>query len=1049
MFQQQKTERIRQYSDKIRQANSESAKKELFLVLLNDLFANDESTKSLINDMAMGAEKTVAKIPLPNRLKKGRADTQYANVIIEFEKNLQKTEKHAKEQLAEYLAGNWNSGQDYNFTLISTDCLVWKIYAPSYEELTKLEGDIALSDFELRETDSFTLTENNTNDFYFFLDRYLFKKEPQHATLELIQQDFGGSSKVFLNCMYQLREYYDEIKDEEEIKIAYDQWYRFLSIAYSEFDGSERVFLVHTYLSIFAKMLAYSILTNDDFIDDGEMKGILDGSIFDRLNIKNFTDNDFFFWVGKDHNRKALKKVFRTIAQQISTYDFTHVDEDILKGVYQELIDLDTRHALGEYYTPDWLCAKVTDAFDFKKDSKILDPSCGSGSFLRAAIDKLKRDYPDITAEELANNVSGIDIHPLSVQIAKTTILLAIGDKMKTVKKPVTLNVFLANTLLTPEGTLELFDEEFIVRIDEKRYSVATSVFDNAAFFDTALDICDDLADLTKNDDSLSISAFEKTFKNKIKEKVSGTMLNSFHNIYKGLKEAKENKRDSIWRFILQNLYKPCFIKSSFDFIIGNPPWFTYSSIKNEEYQNQLRILAERYMVMPEKRKNFPHLEIAAIFLGHCATYFLKKDGQLAFVLPRSFFSADHHDATRRGATRDFKITELWDLDNVSPLFNIPSCVIFGKQAHTGKRVATTGVKGLAVKGRLSTHNAKFEEAENRLTYSKSKWYYSKLGSASAFTDYKFKSSKNTNHYKSLFKQGATIVPRNFYFIELEQDIPPDWKDRILSARTNEEVRKQAKPPWKSLILKNRISSDFIFHTAIAKNIIPYAMHLTELVVLPIQTKKGNITTLNWEEMMKKGLLDTTKWFKQVDELWKENRTDKSKNMSHIDRLNFQKGLTDQALNLPYLVLYTASAKDANATVVERRALNMEFIVESTCYWFATKDKNEAFYLASYLNSATPNHLMKAFQARGLFGARHVHKKILEIPFPKFDKENSDHLQLAKLSQKCHKKAQKYLINNQIGEISSTQLGKLRPNIKAHLEKEMQQIDELIKELII
>ncbi len=1048
MFEQQKKGQIQEYLINIKQANSEDAKKELFLILLNDLFANDESTKNLIKEMAKGSEITVANIPLPNRIKTGRADTQYANVIIEFEKNLQKTEQHAKEQLAEYLAGNWNSRQDYNFTLISTDCLVWKIYAPSYEELTKLEGDISLSDFELRETDSFTLTENNTNDFYFFLDRYLFKKEPQHATLELIQQDFGGSSKVFLNCMYQLREYYDEIKEEEEIKIAYDQWYRFLSIAYSEFDGSERVFLVHTYLSIFAKMLAYSILTNDDFIDDGEMRGILDGSIFDQLNIKNFTDNDFFFWVGKDHNRKALKKVFRTIAQQISTYDFTRVDEDVLKGVYQELIDLDTRHALGEYYTPDWLCAKVTDAFDFQKDSKILDPSCGSGSFLRAAIDKLKRDHPDITAEELADNVSGIDIHPLSVQIAKTTILLAIGDKMKAVKRPITLNVFLANTLLTPEGTLELFDEEFIVRIDEKRYSVATSVFENAAFFDAALDICDDLAERTKGDNSLSVSIFEKTFKSKIKEKVSGTMLNSFHNIYKGLKEAKENKRDSIWRFILQNLYKPCFIKGSFDFIIGNPPWFTYSSIKNEEYQNQLRILAERYMVMPEKRANFPHLEIAAIFLGHCATYFLKKDGQLAFVLPRSFFSADHHDATRRGATRDFKITELWDLDGVSPLFNIPSCVIFGKQAHSGKKIAATGVEGFAVKGRLSMHNAKFEEAENRLTYSKSKWYYSKLGAASAFTDYKFKSSKNKNHYKNLFKQGATLVPRNFYFVAPLQDVP-DFDDRVLVVGTNPSITKDAKPPWKHILLKNRILSDYLFKTALSKNIIPFALHLTEMVILPIEVKKDNIKMLQYEDIMIKGHLDTATWFKKVEDAWKENRTEKNQSINSINYLNWQNKLTDQAPNLPYLVLYTASAKDANATVVERKVLDMEFIVESKTYWFATKNKNEAFYLTAFLNSATPNSMMKAFQTRGLFGARDVHKKILDIPFPKFDKDNPDHLQLAKLSQKCHKNAQDYLKDNQIGEVSGMQLGKLRLNIKAYLEKEMQQIDELVKDLIV
>ena len=47
--------------------------------------------------------------------------------------------------------------------------------------------------------------------------------------------------------------------------------------------------------------------------------------------------------------------MFREISRHIDAYDFSEVREYILKGVYQELIDLERRHALGGYYTPDWL----------------------------------------------------------------------------------------------------------------------------------------------------------------------------------------------------------------------------------------------------------------------------------------------------------------------------------------------------------------------------------------------------------------------------------------------------------------------------------------------------------------------------------------------------------------------------------------------------------------------------------------------------------------------------------------------------------------------
>ena len=89
---------------------------------------------------------------------------------------------------------------------------------------------------------------------------------------------------------------------------------------------------------------------------------------------------------------------------------FTNPDEDVLKGVYQELIDLDTRHALGEYYTPDWLCERIVKEFNFKPTDKILDPSCGSGSFLRAAIHRLKEQNPGIQPEQINNCIYGIDI---------------------------------------------------------------------------------------------------------------------------------------------------------------------------------------------------------------------------------------------------------------------------------------------------------------------------------------------------------------------------------------------------------------------------------------------------------------------------------------------------------------------------------------------------------------------------------------------------------------------------------------------------------------
>lgn len=1054
-----KSKLILEYFHKVKQANKELTKKEAFKDLLNRLYVGDKEILSLIDKITLGAEKTIVNIPRKDKIHKGSADTLYNHIIIEFENDLKQFLTHAKEQLAGYLLGQFNSGEGYNFTLIASDFITWKVFSPDVSQLDKIEQ---LKEHELIlnevKSSSFVLNEKNADDFYYWIDRFLFKEEKQKATLKRIEEAFGYQSNIFIESFRELQKWFQEAKKFGEVQVSYDQWEKFLSIAYGSFDVRDSVFLIHTYLSVFSKMLAYSIVSNDDYIDDDELKGILDGTRFHKYNIRNFVDNDFFHWVNSGRSFNNLKKVFRLIAQEISHFDFENVDEDVLKGFYQELIDIDTRHSLGEYYTPDWLCERIVKEFDFKKNDKILDPACGSGSFLRAAIHRIRELNPDVAVEELNEQVYGIDIHPLSVQIAKTTLLLALGKEIINAKKPIYLNIILANTLLAPEGVENLFGSEFHLSIDKEKYSLTTQILEDVKIFDEALAICDELAEQTMGKKRETEEVFEnivrKHFaKNGNKSGANKQVIKSFYKIYSGLKTVKEKGRDSIWKFIVQNLYKPYFLASKFDYVIGNPPWFTYSSIRNEDYQNILNALADKYEVKPVKVANFPHLEIAAIFLAYCSSYFLNDKGQIAFVLPRSFFSADHHDNTRSGKAVGFKLKQIWDLKDVTPLFRIPSCVLFADK-YEKKKVPFSGLKGNIFSGKLPEHNCNLLIAKENVEEEAVKWYYVKQGKASAISSKKTKSNETENSYKKYFKQGATIVPRCFYFIELTQEFPPDFDDRIINIKTSVAIEADAKKPWKGLKFTGRIESKFIFRTALAKSILPFALYKPDLIVLPVLIEKNyngrkEIQLQSANDLMQDGYLNASKWFKNVENTWQIQRTEKNQNISSEDYLNWQNKLTQQNLNAPYLVLYNSSAKDANATVVERSKLDLTFFVESVTYVFYTNDIQEAYYLTSIFNSNVPNKLMKDFQARGLFGARHVHKKILDIYFPRFDETNEVHKKLAELSEAAHKKAEKYLQDNQPQkELTATRLGKLRLDIKKHLADEMKEIDKLVKNMI-
>ncbi len=1049
-----KLELIREYFNNVSKANKELTKKEAFKDLLNRMYVDDDEIIEIINKITLGAEKTIFNIPRKEKLHRGSADTLYNNIIIEFENDLSKTLIHAKEQLAGYLLGQLRSGLGYNFILIASDFINWKVFCPKVELLDKLE---TLEEHQLEleeiETSSFKVTEKNFEDFYYWLDRFLFKEEKQKATLLKIEEAFGYQSHIFIESYRELHSWYKEAKRYGTVQVSYEQWDKFLSIAYGKFEANERIFLIHTYLSIFAKMLAYTIVSNDDFLNDDKLKGILSGQIFYKYNISNFVDNDFFHWVNGEKDFYALKKVFRLIAQEIATFDYENVQEDILKGVYQELIDLDTRHALGEYYTPDWLCERILNEFDLQPLQKILDPSCGSGSFLLASIKRLQFLNPDLSAEDINNQIYGIDIHPLSVQIAKTTILLALGKNITKAKKPVHINVILANTLLAPEGVSNFFGSDFNMNIDGDVYKLNTQILDDDFVFESVLGICESLANDTFGKKTIDIDIFENVIKRKLpKANLIKTSLVSFFEIYKGLKKVKESGRDSIWKFIISNLYKPYFLSKRFDYIIGNPPWFTYSSISSGNYQEILDNLATLHKVKPAKIANYPHLEIASIFQAYCSSYFLKESGKMALVLPRSFFSADHHDNTRSGEANGFSITNIWDLKDVAPLFRIPSCVLFSVRKHD-KQSKKLHYPATTFSGKLDNHNCHYNYAKNLLTENSITLNYIKRGSSSAFST-QSKSNTKANYYKSKFKQGATIVPRAFYFIELNQETPPDFENRTINIKTADSIGTDAKPPWKGLYFENKIESNFIFRTALSKSILPFALYEPDLITLPVIIEKEHddlkkIKLLNSSELLEEGFIDASRWYANAENIWDLHKTEKNGKITAENYLNWRNKLTDQNLNTRYLVLYNGRGSNASSCVVDRTKIDFEIFIDHALYYFSLNSIEEAHYLNSILNSAIPNKLMKDFQSTGLFGTRNIHRKILDISFSLFDTRNEFHIRLNELSKICSGKVDEYLLNN-IPEYQLTayHLGRLRVEIKKHLNEEIKEIDKIVEQLI-
>ena len=54
-------------------------------------------------------------------------------------------------------------------------------------------------------------------------------------------------------------------------------------------------------------------------------------------------------------------------------------------------------------------------------------------------------------------------------------------------------------------------------------------------------------------------------------------------------------------------------------------------------------------------------------------------------------------------------------------------------------------------------------------------------------------------------------------------------------------------------------------------------------------------------------------------------------------------------------------------------------MADATDYYYHASSEDEAYYFIAVLNSKILDQLLKPLQTRGLWGARHIHKKPLEI----------------------------------------------------------------------
>jgi hypothetical protein len=242
----------------------------------------------------------------------------------------------------------------------------------------------------------------------------------------------------------------------------------------------ELLFAVHTYYALVIKLLVWQtvacrhgVSTASDRLSRAQTSGGLRREVerleaggVEGMSLAAPLDDGLFSWYAVAWDA-PVERLVRRLAERLRPYGARAIPDspagsrDLLKRLYTDLFPKPVRHALGEYYTPEWLAEHVLDEVGYRGESgaRLLDPACGSGTFLVAAVNRVRarreaegrggRVEPGWLCQEILAGVVGFDLNPLAVLSARANYLIAICDLLGHADR-VRLPVFLRDSILSP-----------------------------------------------------------------------------------------------------------------------------------------------------------------------------------------------------------------------------------------------------------------------------------------------------------------------------------------------------------------------------------------------------------------------------------------------------------------------------------------------------------------------------------------------------------------------------------------------------------------------
>ena len=337
------------------------------------------------------------------------------------------------------------------------------------------------------------------------------------------------------------------------------------------------LFVRHTYLSAIIGMVVQASFGIDirRLAETDPADLLLGRELYRATGLHGILESDFFAWPSEIGGNPLLQ----TLARRVVRFDWAEAPADAVATLYETIIPPEERRQLGEYYTPAWLArAMIREIVNDPLNQKVLDPACGSGTFVAEAAShfiaaaRATNWEPREILEGLREAVTGIDVHPVAVHLARAAWTLAARPVINAASATgydasLSIPVYLGDALQLRFRTGDMFAEHQITiqTRDEENTDLVfpVSLVERADDFDALMG--DVSASIERGGDPFL--ALDDNHINDPAER------QTVEQTIRTMQRLHDRGRNHIWAYYTRNMVRPVTLsRSKVDVVIGNPP---------------------------------------------------------------------------------------------------------------------------------------------------------------------------------------------------------------------------------------------------------------------------------------------------------------------------------------------------------------------------------------------------------------------------------------------------------------------------------------------